>query len=235
MKAVILSAGFGSRLRPVTRYIPKALLPVCGKRVIDRVISFISEKTKEIILVSGYLSEMLESYVKKRYPFIEIVKIDAIYSGNLYTLLSAKDYLLNSDFIIANADHIFEKKLWKFFPKNFNGIEIACHRKGIREIFEDEMKVVMNNGKFDFMDKKAKNYEGAYTGITFINKDISELYWKTAEKIFSEMKDKAKVEDVVNALKDYVNVVWIDEVKFWEVDSMEDLRRVWDECKSGNI
>ena len=65
MKAVILAAGEGSRLRPLTYGIPKALLPVRGKPIIDYIIDNISKckKIDEIIVATSYMQDNIKNYL----------------------------------------------------------------------------------------------------------------------------------------------------------------------------
>ncbi len=236
MRGVILSAGKGSRLRPITSYIPKPLLPVGGKRIIDHVISYLSEACEEIILVAGYMHELLERYVGERYPEVKILKIKNLFPGNLYTLLNARD-LLRGDFVVANADHIFPAEVWEFFPEGRGGVQVACHRRRTREILEDEMKVRVSGGKLIYMDKKLEDYEGAYTGLAYVGGDSVERFWRTAKEVFNRLKGEGKVEDVFNELARLgeVKVVWIDDVKFYEVDTVSDLRRTWYEKEAPHL
>ncbi len=236
MRGVILSAGKGSRLRPITSYIPKPLLPVGRKRIIDYVISYLSEACEEIIIVAGYMHELLEKYVKQKHPQVSILKVKNLFPGNLYTLLRARD-LLKEDFVVANADHIFPSEVWELFPEGRRGVQVACHRRGTREILEDEMKVRVSAEKLIYMDKKLKDYEGAYTGLAYVGKDSVERFWRTAKEVFNRLKGEGKVEDVFNELAKLgdVKVVWIDEVRFYEVDTVSDLRRIWYEKEAPHL
>src|SRR3989344_4160326 len=67
MKAVILAAGLGERLRPLTHGIPKALLPVAGKPVIDYVLDNIlkCKEIDEIIIAVSYMADVVTNYISK--------------------------------------------------------------------------------------------------------------------------------------------------------------------------
>ncbi|MEG1016091.1 MAG: NTP transferase domain-containing protein, partial [Bacilli bacterium] len=67
MRAILLAAGMGSRLRPLTLTTPKSLTIVNGKPLAERQIEFLREKgIDEIIIVTGYLNEKFE-YLKEKY------------------------------------------------------------------------------------------------------------------------------------------------------------------------
>lgn len=229
MKALVLSAGKGKRLKPITSYFPKPLLPVGGRRVIDLVISYLSKVCNEIVVVSGYMHEVLERYLSEHHRGVAVLRVEEVGSGNLRTLLRARELLEGDEFVVANADHIFTPRVWELFPEGRRGVQIACHRKEVREIFGDEMKVRVDGDLLLHMEKNLENYEGAYTGLTYVGRDISSAYWKTAESLFRDLGDRGRAEDVLNRLaeKRAVRVVWIDRVRFFEIDTISDLREAW--------
>jgi L-glutamine-phosphate cytidylyltransferase len=66
MRAILLAAGMGTRLRPLTLETPKSLIQVNGKPLLERQIEFLKEKgINEIIIVSGYLKEKFEYLIDK--------------------------------------------------------------------------------------------------------------------------------------------------------------------------
>jgi MurNAc alpha-1-phosphate uridylyltransferase len=66
-KAMVLAAGLGSRMRPLTDTMPKPLVPVAGKTLIDHVLDRLeSAGVSEVIVNTHYLSEQLEDHLSKR-------------------------------------------------------------------------------------------------------------------------------------------------------------------------
>ena len=64
MKLIIIAAGQGSRIRSVTNGIPKTLLKLKGKTLLDRLLeNAISVGIKDAIIVTGYSSQDLETYI----------------------------------------------------------------------------------------------------------------------------------------------------------------------------
>ena len=71
MKAVILAAGLGSRLRPFTNEVPKAMVKYRGQEIIAHQIDTLKKVgIKNIIIVTGYKSEILEKYLSSKYDNI---------------------------------------------------------------------------------------------------------------------------------------------------------------------
>ncbi|MDA4129363.1 MAG: nucleotidyltransferase family protein [Thaumarchaeota archaeon] len=63
MKAVILAGGLGTRLRPLTYVMPKAMLPVGNKPLLEHIIEFLKkQQTYDIVLATGYLGRFIEEY-----------------------------------------------------------------------------------------------------------------------------------------------------------------------------
>ena len=73
MKAIIPAAGIGTRLRPHTYTLPKALLYVAGKPIISHILDdVIPLGVSSIVLIVGYKGDLIEEYVRKRYPDIKV-------------------------------------------------------------------------------------------------------------------------------------------------------------------
>jgi glucose-1-phosphate thymidylyltransferase len=77
MKAVIPVAGIGTRLRPHTHTIPKALVPVAGKPIVGHILEELEPLgVKEIVLVTGYMGDRVRDYVAEAYPHLKVCCVD---------------------------------------------------------------------------------------------------------------------------------------------------------------
>ena len=110
MKAVILAAGEGKRLRPFTETMPKVMLPIANKPILEHVFDAIKEtEIDEIILVVGYKKEVIMDYFKD-YKGIKITYIPQDKQlGTAHALLQAKDEI-NESFIVLSGDNIIDSK-----------------------------------------------------------------------------------------------------------------------------
>ncbi|MBN2602954.1 MAG: NTP transferase domain-containing protein [Candidatus Thermoplasmatota archaeon] len=108
MKAVILAAGEGTRLRPFTETMPKVMLPVANKPIIQYLIeAIINSGIEEIIIVVGYKKEIILKYFED----YEEVKINYVVQknqlGTAHALMQAKD-MVTDDFIVLAGDNIVD-------------------------------------------------------------------------------------------------------------------------------
>lgn len=102
MNAIILAAGLGTRLRPLTDDRPKCMVEVCGIPMVERQILFLHDVgITDITLVSGYKAERLE-YLKERYGVDIVVNPKYDIVNNIYSMYVVKErfgdtYILEGD------------------------------------------------------------------------------------------------------------------------------------------
>ena len=108
MNAIIIAAGIGSRLRPLTYTTPKPLINVLGKPMLERNIEYLIESNiKEIVIVVGYL--------KEKYKEVILIFNDKFYEyNNIYSFYLIREYLEDSyilDGDIFITENIFNDSL----------------------------------------------------------------------------------------------------------------------------
>ncbi|MCC7161758.1 MAG: NTP transferase domain-containing protein [Anaerolineae bacterium] len=128
MKAVILLAGLGTRLRPHTYSRPKPLVNVAGKPVLAHILDGMAElQFDEIIFIVGYLGEQIEKFVadnyrrlNSRFVFQEEMR------GQAHAINLARDYI-NQDVLIIFGDTIWETDWTRLQRVKSDGL-IYCHQ-----------------------------------------------------------------------------------------------------------
>lgn len=112
-KAIILGAGFGSRMMPATSDRPKPMVQVNGRRIIDTLLdALVAADIKDITIVRGYQKEKFDELLDE-YPFIKFIDNDDYdKSNNISSAILAKDqfvggaYLCEADLYISNPSII---------------------------------------------------------------------------------------------------------------------------------
>lgn len=188
-RAIIMAAGMGNRMHPVTLTTPKPLVKVNGCRMIDTVIKGLHENgIKDIYIVIGYLKEQFKS-LEQEYPGVKLIE-NPYYRNcnNISSLYVARDYIENS--IILDGDQIIynpsilepefeysgynsvwieeETSEW-LQTVDENGIVISCSRTGGRKGWQ-----LFSISRWNTRDgrKLKKHLE-----IEFEEKKNREIYW----------------------------------------------------------
>jgi len=115
MKAVIIAAGEGSRLRPFTERKPKPLVNLLGLSLIERIISTLKDAgVSDFIVVTGYMDQVLRDHLGDGSAYgvsIEYAHNPDWKRANGLSVLAAEDYLKGEErFLLLTADHIFERE-----------------------------------------------------------------------------------------------------------------------------
>ncbi len=223
-RAVIMAAGFGSRLMPVTKETPKPLIKVNGVRMIDSVIKALHKNgVNEIYIVVGYLKEKFD-VLKREYSGIELIE-NPYYDtcNNISSLYVAREHLENSlildgDQIIYNDDVLspyFEKSgynsVWtdgetdEWLQQVENGKVVSCSRTGGKRGWQ-----LFSISRWNEKDgKKLKRH----LELEFENKQNRGIYWDDVV-MFNHFDEY----DLTVRPMNYGDVI--------EIDSLDDLMKL---------
>lgn len=219
MRAILLAAGMGTRLRPLTLTTPKSLVKVNGQPMLERQVEFLREiGVEEIIVVTGYLSEKFE-YLKDKYrvKLIHNDKFDVY--NNIYTMYLVREYL--GDSYVIDADVYLNRN---FLDKN---IDKSTYFSGYKTNFKNEWTLVCdkNNKVSDIVIKNGSGY--ILSGISYWSKRDANIIVEELEKCIYENNFKNLYWD--NIVKDNLsklNVYFrkIESKDSFEIDSLNDLQ-----------
>jgi len=107
MKAVIIAAGSGIRLRPLTLTKPKPLIEIAGRPIIDRIVSALPSEIDELVVVVGYLGDQLINHCGRNFFGRQVTYVwqkEQLGTGD--ALLTCRTQLGKEKFLVLNGDDL---------------------------------------------------------------------------------------------------------------------------------
>ena len=188
-KAIILAAGFGQRLAPVSLYTPKPLVKVNGIRIIDTLIDALMEKgINNITIVRGYKKEQFNDLLTK-YPNIKLVdNHEYNVTNNISSLMSVIDmvdrcYICEADLLINNKDVI-------------NRYEYSTNFLGFKVEETDDWCVDIENSYISSYKRGGEKCYQVY-GISYWNEEDSNKLKNDVKKVYNSRGGKEHLWEVV--------------------------------------
>jgi len=212
MKAMILAAGEGTRLKPLTEICPKALVPVANKPVLERLITFlISHGVEEIIVNAHHHYEKVVDYLKGDNEFsvpVE-VRVEKKILGTGGGIKNTRDFWDQAPFIVINGDILTDidlKKVYDYHLKRENLVTLALHD------FPVHNKIMADDGMNVLAIERGTNVSGAlaFTGIQVMDPAVLELI--PEKQNYSIIRCYKKIIDQAMAIRGYrvTGHSWID-------------------------
>lgn len=180
-KAVILAAGFGSRMMPATADRPKPMVLVNGIRIIDTLLdALVAVGIRDITLVRGYCKERFDD-LHEKYPFLKLVDND-IYNetNNISSAMAVLDeidgcYLCEADLYISN-------------PNVITKYQYASNILGSYSLETDDWSFQMDASGHIVHYQKGNTYCYNYYGISYWTKEDSAKLRKDFKQVYEQEK-----------------------------------------------
>ena len=180
MKAIILSAGYGMRLRPLTEQNPKPLLKIGKETLLSNTIKFLEKcGVKDVVVNVHYLGEQIVNYINKEKFNINITVVEEKEKildtgGGVFNAIKyfSNDFLIINPDTIWTSNYIEELKLLKeFFFKNKKNkcCMLVVNKKrsfdqSLMGDFELKKNLINRNSK--------ENLDYIYTGLQIIKPEV---------------------------------------------------------------
>jgi|TARA_B100001971_G_C18258060_1_gene583993 choline kinase len=230
MQLVILASGRGSRLNRKTKKIPKCLVKLKNKSIIDYNLKFY-KKFKKKIIITGYKSHLLKKkFMNNNFKFVENKKFSS--TNMVYSLFCASK-IINQSLVVCYSDIIFDYKIYKKLTKNTTSIVVKNNwynywkkRMSNKKILDDAEDLVIRKGYVNSIGGKIgkKLPKCQFMGLVKIKyKDFRSL-----KIFFTKLKNKKidftnflnlAIKNKIIKLKAYeTNLFWV------EIDNIKDLK-----------
>jgi len=232
VKAVILAAGRGERLSPFTDRLPKPLLKVNGRSLIEHVLRALTEAgLTEFIIVEGYRGKALRAHIQREGLGSDIVFVHNpdYRRGNASSLLCAKEALDDEEcFLLSMSDHIIEPALARAPLKEYKGESLLCIDRKPRYLIDvsEATKVLIDEeGFIRSIGKNLSEWNGVDTGVFLLNTAIFDVMLDSGLPPTLSDCMKRLIENSSLRACDVSGLFWID-VDTW--DDFEYARKaVW--------
>ncbi len=233
MIGVILAAGRGERLRPVTDDLPKGLITLNSRTLLEYSLSALAAcGIRKVIIVVGYLAGEVESRLGASYAGMELVYVENreyATSGSMYSLYLARD-LIAEDIVLLESDLIYEpsaihtliqsgkKNVILVAPCRGNGDEVFIHTDPAGHL-TGLGKQIVNEG----------SALGELVGISKLSLSLLHNLCTQAETQFKQNNKDISYEDTimltVKNSPDPVDCILLNNLQWTDIDTNEDLQR----------
>jgi len=217
MKAVILAAGEGKRLRPFTETLPKVMLPVANKPVLEYVIDAVKKSgVTEVIIVVGYKKEVIMEHLKN-YKNIKITYVTQDKQlGTAHALLQARNHI-KGPFIVLSGDNIIDQKSILNLIKDKSEYSMLIKENPQPSKYG---VVFIEKGKLKEIVEKPKEEVGKFisTGIYKLPKSIfAKIKELSSEGVYGISSVIQSIIDKGETINTIIADLWADIVYPWDL------------------
>lgn len=231
MIGLILAGGKGTRLRPHTEEIPKPLIEVEGKAIIEHQISILKDKVTKIIIVTGFLEHKIRSFVSEKFPnvHIEYVHNDEYENSRPAFAIIKTLPFLNESVLYLNGDVFFESHILDLIIDSPNQNTTAIQKISWDE---EEVNVIMdekNNVLHISKEIPEEKSDGEFIGITKLDLSFIEKIKELSDLEGIETFRFAFAIDLINhVIQKYQQKIFgldVTNLKAIEIDTLSDLNQ----------
>ena len=189
MRVIILAAGMGTRLRPLTLDRPKCLVKIHNQSILDHQLEILRKnKLEDIYIVGGYLAESLRRFGLKMY-----INHDYSTTNMVYTLFHAEDLFDGSDdILISYGDIVYESKVISSLLSESAPISVTADKSWLKywsnrmdnPLADAETFITDNSNYIKELGQKPQDYnqiQAQFIGLIKISKDYATsilMHWK---------------------------------------------------------
>ena len=236
MKALILAAGLGTRLAPLTNDRPKSMVMVNGKPILVKQIeNLLNNNITDITIITGYKSEVIEELISNNYPNIKLIKsVDYMNTNNMYSVYLARNVFNDSNFLMMNADVFYDESI---ITELLNEKYINSIVTDIGNYNEESMKVIEKDNRIISISKSITKEDALGNSIDVykFSKDAGKLFFDKCIEYIEEKKELKLWSEVAlnDILKDIPFTPCPLKGRWFEIDNHDDLKSAEELFKEG--
>ena len=229
MKAVILAAGNGTRLRPFTLDTPKPLLEIAGQPLIHYSIDALRlAGISDIAVVVGYMAERVEEALAETHPYLTLIRNEDYHGGNALSVYAARSFAGDEPFVVCMGDHPIGPEIVERLLADHEDDPLICVDPAARHPSQtnDATRVMVDSsGYIAAIGKALEVWNAIDTGVFMMSGD----FFPAAERLIASYEDQVSLTNVVRAMGydgspfatcDVAGMFWAD------VDTQEDYESV---------
>lgn len=228
MKALILAAGLGTRLAPITDDYPKCMTVVAeGKSIIEKQIDNLhSVGINDITVITGYKADVLQNFLESKYDDLNIIEsTNYRTTNNMFSAFLGVPYVKGQEFLMMNADVFFDTSVLKSLV-DFEASDAIV--TDIGRYIEESMKVVEQNKRLVKISKTITPEEALGCSIDVYKFSIdssNKFFDKCGEYINDKKELKMWSEVALNDILPECNFKACPlNGRWFEIDNHDDLR-----------
>lgn len=210
MKALILAAGFGTRLLPHTTLLPKPLFPIAGRPILDILIrKLISNRCTHIAINTHHLADSIHDFLKTQsYDVPIVIKYEPVILGTGGAIKNFSDFWDSDPFMVINSDILFDIDLKKVYDFHLN------HKFLVTLVLTDDPEQnsvsLSNDGFVVGFGKNLTSKQYTFTGIQILDPAI--LDYIPPNTFFSSIDAYQALLSEGKKIKAYLDIhhQWID-------------------------
>lgn len=215
--AIILSAGYGKRLAPITDIVPKPLIPVANKKIISRIIDNLRNcSITDFFFNTHHLTEKVEGYLASYSSINKVIIRENALRGTGGGIDNFRSQLSEETFLIHNCDVFLEEDLQSLIDDHFSGKKPLATLLVVD--YPEINSVIVENGKISSFIHNKGNF--TYSGVGVISSDIWKYFpSKETFSIIDVFKNALKADESINAF--YSGSYWNDigtPKRYWDVN-----------------